>query len=248
MPLLDPNLIPVYLMVLTAIFSSVAFIFKWKTGFIKPVIEEKEEEKEEVHERRKASKLAYNSLFSELDEMESYFKTRYQQSNPIRTKLAVELIVQQIRLWRPILINLANDIDKCPHECGGVAKRDCNRISNLVCQAQIAGSEAYLNWCDNLHVTSVNGDRLYTEEDKATMKVYIAKYAQFNLPAEEMVRIILEDICSSLAYETCHDKGRDVLHAYKMYFVFVKLTAEKTLAKLNGDISELRFFDERVGE
>jgi hypothetical protein len=232
-------------MVLTAIFSSVAFIFKWKTGFIKPVVEEKEEEKEEVHERRKMPKLRYHQIFVQLDELEAYFLTRYKHSDFGRQLLATEMIIHKIRAWRPILKEYAIKVDECCDICNG--EDACNKISNMSLQTFIDGMTNYVNWHKKDVVMTSDGDRQYTKEDKETMDIYIQKFITWHSTREELTKIMISEIIDSNMYDNCYERAYDVLHAYSIAFISMKLDSEKTLKDLNGSISGKTFLSTTIG-
>jgi len=234
-------------MVLTAIFSSVAFIFKWKTGFIKPVVEEKEEEKEEVNERRKRPLLRHHPVFMEIAELESYFATRYRHGDLGRQLLASEMMIHKIRIWRPLLEKFAEKIDECCADCN-LAKPECNKVLNLAMELLIDGMEEYVGWHNKDVVLSADGSKVYSKVDKETMGIYIEKFQCWHESREELVRMITHDVGSHPAlYDNCHQQAYLILQGYHLAFSLCRVDSDKTLRSLNGSLTNKKFLGTTVG-
>ena len=244
---IDATTLPIILLVLTTVFSSIGFLFKWRVGLIKPLEEKEEIQEEEKHERRKMPKLIYHPVFNELDELESYFATRYRHPDLGRQIIASEMMVHKIRIWRPLLMEFAVNIDNCCETCD-LARPECNKVLNLAVDVLIRGMEQYVQWHLRDTVLSIDESKVYTKADKETMRVYIEKFRDWHSSREELVRLMTHEVGSSPLYDSCHQKAYLILQGYHLAFSLCRVDSDKTLKSLNGSLTGRSILGVKIGD
>lgn len=241
MLLTNPNLVPLWIAIISGVFAGVGFLFKWYFG-------DKRKSKKEYEEKRKMPKLVYHPVFNELDELESYFLTRYRHPDLGRQMIASEMMVHKIRIWRPILTEFAEKVDLCCAECN-LAKPDCNKVLNLSVNLLIDGMEEYIDWHNKDVVVSADGHRTYSKTDKETMNIYIKKFQMWHESREELVKMITHDVGNgSTLYDTCYQQAFLILQGYHLAFALCRSDSDKTLKSLNGSITGKMFLGIKIGE
>lgn len=242
---IDPEYVPLYIAIVSGLFAGVGFLFKFFFGERKGP-ETTDEEK--IVDRRKMPKLIYHQIFRELDEQEAYFSTRYKHRDFGRQLLAVEMIVHKIRIWRPILLEFAKKADECAAVCGGESKPECNKIANLAVQAYLKGMDEYIDWHNAETVLSIDGDKIYNKKDKETMSKYVDKFQEWYSSREVLTKIMIHEVGESNMYDSCYKRAYDILQAYAVAFISMKLDAEKSLKSLNGSLTGKTFLGVTIGE
>jgi hypothetical protein len=198
--------------------------------------------------------LKHHPLFAELDKIESDFIMLYDAGDPGRTKLAVELVVHKIRLWRPILLSLAIETQTCSDACEE-AQPFCNKIFNTNMHALNQGRIAYNNWHyakdeqDNLiPIYGLASRKIYRDECRDTMDLYVKKFTSWQRPREQMIELAIKDFSHSIVSTDCYDKQSDIFSTWLYAFVLMKLDADRSLKELNGELTGLRFLGVQIGD